>query len=255
MIGEGRQPAGGRSRRRGGPRRRSAFTIMELLLAAVISALVATAGAAMIFATINASMGVRDMRDRKTSGQYALSRVAAAIRQARGIGRVHNDQINLWTFDRNGDDIVNLDETAIIHVDGAQKRLVYIEPVPPANGSLAPVSRTDFTSLTALNALITNVSHRNVVWAEDLEAAVFLGQPALTDTRLVEAKLTFGSDPEQEVFQITASPRGSADYLFIQEANLVPLTDSTRKRREYVSQWSGLATLVQSVEGTATTVD
>lgn len=255
MIGEGRQPAGGRSRRRGDPRRRSAYTIIELLLAAVISALVATAGAAMIFATINASMGVRDMRDRKTSGQYALSRVAAAIRQARAIGKVHNDQINLWTADRNGDDLINLDETAFIHVDDALRRLIYTEPVPPANGSLAIVSRNDFTNLTALDALITNVSHRNVVWAEDLEAAAFLGQPSLTDTRLVEVRLTFGSDPEQEVFQITASPRGSADYLFIEEANLIPLADSTRKRREYVSDWAGLTPLVQSVEGSATVVN
>ncbi len=255
MIGEGRQPAGGRSRRLGDPRRRSAFTIMELLLAAVISALVATAGAAMIFATINASMSVRDMRDRKTSGQYALSRVAAAIRQARAIGVVTSDSINLWTVDRNGDDLVNLDETAIIHFEDAEKRLIYTAPVPPANGSLALVSRNDFTNLSALDALITNVSHRNVVWAEDLEAAAFLGQPSLTDTRLVEVRLTFGSDPEQEVFQITASPRGSADYLFIEEANLIPLADSTRKRREYVSQWSGLSSLVQSVEGTVTTVD
>ena len=255
MIGRDRQSGGRRLGRRGVPRRRSAFTIMELLLAAVISARVATAGATMIFATINASMSVRDMRDRKTSGQYALSRVAAAIRQARGIGRVHDEQINLWTADRNGDDVVNLDETAIIHFDVAQQQLVYIEPVPPANGSLAPVSRTDFTSLTALHALVTNVEHRNVVWAEDLEAAAFLGHPDQTDTRLVEARLTFGSAPEQDVFQVTASPRGSADYLFIEEANLVPLTDSTRKRREYVSGWSGLEPVVKSAEGSATMVD
>ncbi|MFQ5422689.1 MAG: type II secretion system protein J [Phycisphaerae bacterium] len=219
--------------------RRSAFTFIELMLAATITALVAVAGSTLIFATTNASLAVRDVRTINTAGNYALSRVGMAIRQARAIGQVTPTAVVLWTSDRNADDVVNLDEIAILSYIALDKRIVFEDVAPPPTGSLAAVPTATFTNVALAEALIGTATARSVTWADGVQTLAFTGYPSLVQTRLVEVRFTMGSGPSEAAFQTDASPRAPADYLFVAAANSAPPAGSTRKRRKLVSQWDG----------------
>jgi len=214
------------------------------MLASTITALVAAGGASMIFAVCQANDSTGDVRAVKSSGNYVLSRVASSIRCARAIGEVTNTSITLWVDDLNGDDRMTMNETATIYYDSANKRILYSRPAETsANASSMTVAASDITSAAAYNSKLSSVDAvRNSVWATDVEACRFIGYPSNTDTRLVETRIALATEDGQQAFRISASPRASADYLFVSGANGSPMTGSTRYQRTKVSSYSGVST-------------
>lgn len=221
------------------------MTFIELLLTASISALVATAGATMIYTITGASLDLRDARANRTAGHYVLARIGSAIRQARGTGVVTSTAMTIWTTDRNGDDQVNLDETALIEYDTLGREIAFAEVVPPLAGSLAVVSDADFKSVSALRALMGAVETKTLVWAEQVETFALAAYPDFTDTRLVLVRFTIGLGADEVAFQTAACPKAPGDYLFATEAKLDPASGSTRWRRKFVSPWDGITALAE----------
>jgi len=214
--------------------RRAAFTFVELLLAAMITALVATAGTTLVFAITNAATETRDIRATKTAGHYALSRIAQKIRSARGIGEVTTTTVTLWVEDLNADDVLNLNELAVIRYDGAAKQITYEHTRESTDTT--EVDENDFTVIATVDALMDVPEKQTVVWCKGVETLTFEGHPANTDTQIVEVQFTIGSGGHEVAFQTAASPKASADYLFSGEAN-DPADGSTRKTRASTPAW------------------
>ena len=222
--------------------RRSAFTFLELILAAAITALVATAGTTLIFAITNAATQTRNLRSTKAAGDYALFRFARAVRSARAVGNVTPTTITLWVDDKNGNDGLNLNELAYILYDAGEKQIGYRTMESSTNTT--EVAAWQFTNFDSLRSLMDNASPQNVIWAYGVETFALDGHPANTDARIVQLQLTIGTGGEEAAFQTSASPRASADYLFNVEARAPPLPGSTRIRRKYYSRWDGYADLM-----------
>jgi prepilin-type N-terminal cleavage/methylation domain-containing protein len=215
-----------------------AFTLVELLTASAITALVAAAAAALIFAIGDASAQTRDLRETKTAGHYALGRIEAAIRSARAIGVVTPTSITLWTADTNGDDVLNVKEVGGIWYDGTTKRITYVSL--PNSTDTSPVILSSFINPTNVGTLLTSLGNKTVVWAEGVESLTFTGYPNNTDTRIVDTAFTIGTGVDAVVFRIAASPRASADYLYVSTAQGPALPGSTRIRRIKTSPFNGL---------------
>ena len=225
-------------RERGG-RRKCGFTLVELLTAAMVSALVATAGATLIFAVGNASKQTRDLRETKVSGHYALRRIAETIRSARGIGEVTSTAVTLWVADRNSDDLLNVNELGIIEYDAATKQITYLDT--SASTSLATIDATKFAKKDDFKIVLNAVPEVvTITWAEGVESFALIGYPATTETRIVDALFTIGTGGDAASFQTSAGPHASGDYLYDASANAVPLTGSTRPRRIKISKFNGL---------------
>lgn len=224
--------------------RRPAFTFVEMLLVATLTAMVATAGTSLIFAITHASTQTRDLRKTKTAGHYALSRVAEAIRSSRVIGDATTTSITLWRVDLNENDRPELAEVAVIAYDAARKQLTHTyAETPTAESKSALVSSSDFKNPNSLGSYLKNNGGVTVIWGHDIETLEFTGYPTETEARIMQVYFTMGTGAEEVAFQTTASPRASADYLFNVDAQTKPMPGSTRIRRKHYSRWDGYADL------------
>jgi type II secretory pathway pseudopilin PulG len=220
------------------------FTLVEVLLAAMVTALVATTAATIVSAVSSASTQTRDVRTTKQAGHYALGRIATAVREARGIGEVTADSVTLWMSDRNGNDAISVDEASIIRYDAVAKTISCMTPVPPAgNGSLLDILADILTDLSLLRAEIEKVEHTTEVWASDVESLSFQGYPSLTDTKIIQVHFTMGAEEEAVAFSTSAAPRAPGDYLFVNGASEPANAASPRIRRLVISPWQGLSTI------------
>lgn len=223
------------------------FTLVELLLAATTAALVTGAAAALTSAVANAASQTRDIRQTKTAGYYALDRIGQAVREARGIGQVTSSAITLWVEDKNGDDTLNLYESAVIRYDSGAKQILYEYLEPAGAMPTTLLSTANFKVATNVLSLFSSPDRKTIVWAEGVESLTFNGEPANTDTRIIETDFTIGVADEAAAFSLAASPRASADYLFATNGNGSPQPGSTRKTRKLVSKFTGLTLQILSL--------
>lgn len=213
-----------------------AFTVVELLLAATITAVVATGATALISAVSYASQQTRDIRSTQTAGHYALTRLAETIRSARAIGAVGATQVVLWTTkDANGDDAVNLDEVAVIRYDTLTKQISY-ESLP-ASSNATVLSLADLTSAQFVTNQLNVPQKKTAVWAGGVESLAFVGYPSDIATRIIDVNFTIGAGSNAMAFRTAVSPRAPGDYLFVLQAQAVPLPGSTNVRRTKITQW------------------
>ncbi|MFQ5429366.1 MAG: PilW family protein [Phycisphaerae bacterium] len=225
---------------------RRAFTLIELVLAALVTALVATAGTALLYATTQAATQTRDLRKERAAGRYALHRINRVIRTARVIGRVKPDSVTLWVEDVNDDDAVSLYEVGIIAYDSTGQQITYHYMEPPAT-AMVPDVGVSYSTLkddSILEPLMTGTQSRVVVWADNVDSFSFTGHPNLTETRIVETQFSITTDGDPLVFHESASPRASADYLFDTGVQYPADAFSNRVRRRHASEWDGFGTFL-----------
>ncbi len=220
--------------------RRGGFTLVETLIAGMVTALVATAGTALVFAVSSGTTQTRGVRNSKSMGQYALSRIGRAIRQARAIGGVTSTSVTLWVDDVNQDDVVNADELGFIDYDPSTNQVLYsaLDPSSGIDPALV-IQLNKFAAPGQVRALVPESARLAVVWADGVESFVLSGYPSTADARIVSTRLTIGVGDEEVAYQTAASPRASADYLFLPQAVLPPDGPSGQQRRRFFSRWDG----------------
>lgn len=217
--------------------------MVELLLASMVTALVAASAATFLSATTNASLTTRDVRSSQNAGHFALTQITRAIRQARAIGEVTTTSVTLWVNDANNDDKLNLYETAIIRYDAAGQQLVYEYPKSSGATPATVVTTPDFKDAATLSELMPSADRQVVVWATDVTSMGFSGNPSGTDARMVETNFTVDVTGQPVGFRGAANARASADYLFYAETQTMTI-GSTRKQRKEISRWEGYAPVV-----------
>lgn len=222
---------------------RRGFTMLELLLASMITALVAASSATFLSATTNASLTTRDVRTTQNAGHFALTQISKTIREARAIGQVTTTSVTLWVEDANNDDKLNLYETAIIRYDSAGKQLIYEYPKSSGAAPATVVTTPNFKSATTLGSLMPSADKQVEVWATDIISMGFTGNPGGTDTRMVETNFTIDLTGQPATFRGAANARASADYLFFAPTQTMPI-GSTRKQRKEISRWEGYVPVV-----------
>lgn len=224
---------------------RPGYTLLELLLASMVTALVAGSSAAFLSAVTNASMTTRDIRGAQTTGHYALGQINRTIRAARAIGQVTTSTITVWLGDYNKDDKMNLYETGIIYYDATGKQILFDYMEIPTSGMPATtVTTAEFTNYAALSARMANADKRTVSWAGSVSSLGFTANTATTDARMIESAFNIDLNLQSASFRGSASTRGSSDYLFYSQTQTAPPFGSGRRARFIVSRWDGYSALV-----------
>jgi len=222
---------------------RPGMTLIELLVAAAITAFVSAAAATLLSAASNASSQSRNVRTISAAGYYAEGRIGATIRQARAIGEVSATHVSLWIDDANGDDRIQLSETGVIFYEDDDDGIFFRQPDSTNTGAATTeVLITDMQVAQKLDQMISDTGAVAVQWAENVQACQFDGYPSLTDTRVVTAAFTLGTGSDATDYAVTASPKAPADYLFSSSTRTAPSGSETRYRRAKVSPYSGAAT-------------
>jgi len=224
-------------------RARRAMTLIELLVAAMITALVSAAATSLLSAASNASTQSRNVRSINSAGYYAEGRIGATIRQSRAIGEVTADRVALWVADTNDDDRIQLSETGVIYYDDDENGIYFLQTDSSATSAPTTlVAAGDLQVVGKLETLIRDAGASPVRWAGDVHGCLFEGYPSKSDTRVVSAAFTIGTNSDTTDFAVTASPKAPGDYLFSSNARTAPSGTETRYRRSKVSPYSGVST-------------
>lgn len=219
------------------------MTLIELLLAAAMTAIISAAAATLLSGASNASSQSKNVRTVTTAGHYTESRIGSVIRQARAIGQVTSTRVSLWLADTNADDKMQLSETAVIYFDSGAKAISILQTDTSATSAPTTlVSGSTFQDVTQMTTQIVGVAYKATQWAEDVQACVFEGYPSLTDTRVVSAAFTIATGSDATEFAVTASPKASGDYLFQSGTRTAPTGSETRYTRAKVSPYTGAST-------------
>jgi type II secretory pathway pseudopilin PulG len=230
-------------------RTRSAFTMVELLLASTITALVAAASATLVSAVCNATVGTRDSRATNGEGHFTLAQLTRLVRGSRAVGELTPTAASLWLADTNGNDRINLYETGIITYDTVNKRIL-LNRMQKANGSIptSTVTPAQFKSVATLQSLYGGQDYKSIELASSVSGFKLMGWPSATDMHIVNVAFALTKDNQTTQFEAAASPRAPGDYLFYAQTQGTPPIGTTRKVRAIVSPFDGFA----SVLGTLT---
>jgi prepilin-type N-terminal cleavage/methylation domain-containing protein len=90
------------------------FTLVELLVAMVVTSIVLTAVVSLAFALGTASDATDDTSRKQAQVRYATLRVKQLIRQCKLICGMPGGDLAVWTADNNGDGQININELVYI---------------------------------------------------------------------------------------------------------------------------------------------
>lgn len=223
--------------------RRGAFTLVELLMAATCTSIVAASATSLVFAIASASRTTKEIRAAKSTGNYAISRINQTIRESKSVGTVTPTALSLWVKDLKDDDKISLYETGIIKYDAATDQILYLHMDNPGVTPVVPITLAEFQDVATLATKMSGANLVTDVWASDVAGLTFTSYPSNTDTRLVDTQIVIDITSESLVFKGAASPKASGEFLFVDAAIGTVSVKSGRLRRLIPAQWEGLATL------------
>ncbi|MBK8270842.1 MAG: hypothetical protein IPK83_22050 [Planctomycetes bacterium] len=236
-----------RATRQSGTKRRG-ITLVELLLASIVTALTATAGATVLYAVSSSATKTREYRTQRAGGHYALDRIGRTVRESRAIVYVASDEIALWLNDWNENDAVDKEELGRIIYDNSMQHIRFEYYYD--DGTAAPVSAAPsniFGSRTSMTTAMSGSNVKSVVWVEGVTGAIFSGYKDNVEARVVLSEFTINADGTSLLFHKAASPRAPGDYLFFEDTKRAPDIRSARAKRKIVSKWTGLGGLTKIV--------
>ncbi len=180
-------------------RRRAGLSLLELMLALVGTAFIATAVAAMLDAVAYGATTGQHLRDLVPRHRMLSGRLTDTLASSERILTTSATTVVLWRQDRNNDGITDTDELAWLTYSASNDLLTYQEALESSTSIPLP-TLPDYTlirlGLSFLNKLDTTV------FARDLSAFSITGNTAAPNTTLLTWRATFtiGSITDTQVY-------------------------------------------------------
>jgi prepilin-type N-terminal cleavage/methylation domain-containing protein len=133
--------------------KRRAMTLVELLIALVIMAILSGAVSAMIFATSRATEDRTDVRHAVVQAHQVEARLADKLRAAAAFLAQDATHLVYWRGDTNEDDVVNLAELGMIEYVAGTTTLNLYEVVWPTGWSQDQINTANVTLTSSSNFL------------------------------------------------------------------------------------------------------
>ncbi|MFQ5592024.1 MAG: hypothetical protein ACE5HE_12730, partial [Phycisphaerae bacterium] len=166
------------------PTTRRGLTMVELLLALAIAALVCMSVAAMLSAVSYGTSSERDLRDAVVRAKVTDARISSAIRGSRAILEAGVDYLVLWTEDSNPNGTANapdLAEMRLVERDASNNLNSYAFPaswsqaqIDAANVSYSLTGNPSGFFRTATSSAKTAGSFQPTLWATNVTSIQFL---------------------------------------------------------------------------------
>ncbi|MHC4293268.1 MAG: PilW family protein [Planctomycetota bacterium] len=181
---------------------RSGFTLVELLVAMLITSIVVSAVASLAFAFGNA----RDFAE-KTSRQQSYIRfttlkLSELLRHCKLVNCLSGETIVIWRADDNGDDKININELVFIN-RGSERNYIQLDEYSDA-------SIVDFGEVVVPNPVWTKSSISLIGNCANVEYNLDSAPP---DTELVGIAFDVLEDSGIQHYQLSSKLRCKANYL------------------------------------------
>jgi prepilin-type N-terminal cleavage/methylation domain-containing protein len=115
------------------------FTLVELLLALIVTGIILAAVTTLAFAVGSANDATDDTIQKQAQVRYATLRISELIRHCKLICGTPNGEIAIWRADNNGDEQININELVYIERGIAMDYLRFCE-FPPSDLSIVNLS-------------------------------------------------------------------------------------------------------------------
>jgi len=198
------------------------FTLVELLVALVVTSVVLTAVATLAFAMGVACEITDDTSQKQAQLRYVQLRISELIRHSKLICEVSSDDFALWRADDNDDGQINIGELVYIEA-GPNKDHLQLCEFPSSDGSaidlntIGPVA-TDWWSTysSKINYIMLIPNCSNVEFGFDVSPP---------NTRLVSISFNLMENEAVHQYQISACLRSWAGNLLNEAADALVSDD------------------------------
>jgi type II secretory pathway pseudopilin PulG len=168
------------------------MTLVEMLMALAITAMIGAAIASMLSAVSYGTSSNRDIRSLVVKNKTLGARITAAVRQSAQLLDAGDGYIVLWVSDINASGAPDLLELRRIELDTDNGELTSYTPDPSAADAAYDLGADDFDAITT--ALIGSGDLIDELWATDVAAwTVTVDADDPLDAALVSFQLTLAA--------------------------------------------------------------
>ncbi|HEG44533.1 MAG TPA: type II secretion system protein [Phycisphaerales bacterium] len=193
--------------------RRAGFTLVELLMALMVTAIILSAVATLAFALTSGVSETDEISANQAALRFATVKLGDLIRNSRHAMITSSNDIALWRSDDNNDNAINAAELVYIEADTSDNSLKLLEfPNEPATVTIAEIENG-----TARSDLISIATERFAT----LFPECYSMQMTMVNPKLVDISFQLMENEVLQSYQISAARRCSAANLIDTSGQLV----------------------------------
>jgi prepilin-type N-terminal cleavage/methylation domain-containing protein len=193
------------------------FTLVELLVALVVSSLILTTVATLAFALGRATDATDDTSRKQAEVRFATLRISELIRQCRLICGTPGGELAVWQADDNSDGQINVNE--LVYVErGTGKNYLRLCEFPASDTSVVPLA-----NVAALSPSGYGVTRATLI--PQCSNVEFLIDVAPPRTKFVSISFDLAEDSVVHHYQINSAVRGWAGNLLSADGQSIVTDD------------------------------
>ena len=199
-------------------RSKNGFTLVELLVAMVVTGIVLTAVATLAYAMSSANDATDDTSQKQAQIRFATLRISELIRHCKLICCVTSEDIAIWRADDNNDGQININELVYIETGPGQDRLQLCE-FASTNNSAISISSIGAISTSWWSAYSNDVSYTKIIpQCSNVQFGFDVSPP---QSRFVSISFDIVENDIVRQCQVSAALRGWAGNLLDSSGNIV----------------------------------
>jgi prepilin-type N-terminal cleavage/methylation domain-containing protein len=203
---------------------KNAFTLIEMLIALIVSSLILTVVATLAFAMTTAIDSNDDTAEKQAAVRYTTLKISELIRQCKLVCSKSDQDLAIWKSDDNGDGKIDITELFYIEMgsNGKYIQLLDFSNVPkwfPAwlkNPNLSTIQSSWYKAVLKLYC-----QKRYTVLVEQCSNVQLLLDEDPPETEFVSMSFTLIEDNVSHQYQISASLRNRAGHLLDSDGYIV----------------------------------
>ncbi|MCX5659911.1 MAG: prepilin-type N-terminal cleavage/methylation domain-containing protein [Planctomycetota bacterium] len=195
-------------------RNSAGLTLVELLLAMTVTAIMGMAIAQMLIATSSATNSRNDMRALITRQKALTVRLDEAIRGSTMVLASGSNYLVLWMGDTRADDVPNLSEIRRIEYDSSLGQLISYKAVFPGSWTQAAIlaADTQYALTSNFNTVTTGLKGSSTfpaeIWSRNIAGwSITLNNASAQSATLVSYRITTTNGVYSNVIIGAVSPR------------------------------------------------
>ena len=195
------------------PKRNNGLTLIELLMALVVTSIILTAVATLAFAMNSANKATDDTSEKQAQIRFATLKISELIRHSKLICYVNSEELAVWRADDTvgGEGRINAGELVYIEISSNRIQLMDFSDVPVAMQT-DPITLAQLSGLKA--SLMADCTERYAVLVPECSNVQFGFLPELPPrSRFVTISFDVVADGVVHSCQINAALRGWAGNL------------------------------------------
>ncbi len=184
---------------------RAGFTLVELLMALMVTAIILSAVSTLAFALTSGVSETDELSANQAALRFTTIKLGDLIRNSRHALITSSNDIALWRSDDNEDNAINADELVYIEADASDNSLKLLEfPNETATLTIAEIEDG-----TARSGLISVAAERFTT----LFSECYSMQLTMVNSKLVDISFQLMENEVLQSYQISATRRCSAENL------------------------------------------